>query len=107
MAKNYVQPGDVLTIPAPANTLSGEVVIVGDIRGIAENNAAESGVLDVRTRGVFDLPKAAVAIGLGAKVYYVASSKLVTTTASGNTLIGVAVTAASVSDSSVRVILSF
>ena len=31
MATNYVQPGDTLTIPAPADVLSGGVVIAGSI----------------------------------------------------------------------------
>ena len=42
MAKNYVQKGDTLTIPAPAAVLSGGVVIAGDIKGIAQGDA-ESG----------------------------------------------------------------
>lgn len=102
--KNFVSQGVNLTIPAPANTLSGEVVVIGDLRGIASINAAEGADLVLVTEGVFELPKvAANAFTVGAKVYYDSTAKLVTTTATGNTLIGVAVTAAAASTGSVNV----
>ena len=102
--KNFIQRGENLTIPAPANTLSGEVVIVGDIHGIASNNAAEGAPLDIVTEGVFALPKvAANSFAVGAKVYYASATKLATSTASGNTLIGVAVAAAAADTATVAV----
>ncbi|MEJ6848613.1 DUF2190 family protein [Sinorhizobium fredii] len=102
--KNFVQQGVNLTIPAPANILSGEVVIVGDLHGIASINAAETQDVTIVTEGVFELAKvAADAFTVGAKVYYKAADKLVTATASGNTLIGVAVTAAAASTATVNV----
>lgn len=105
--KSFVSQGVNLTIPAPANTLSGEVVIVGDLHGIASINAAEGTDLVFVTEGVFELPKvAANAFTVGAKVYYGSAAKLVTTTATGNTLIGVAVAAAAASTGSVNVKLT-
>lgn len=102
--RNFIQQGVNLTIPAPANTLSGEVVIVGDIHGIAAINAAEGADLDIVTEGVFELSKvAANAFTVGAKVYFVSATKLATSTASGNTLIGVAVAAALADTATVKV----
>lgn len=99
--KNFVQNGINLTIPAPANTLSGEIVVVGEIVGVASNNAAEGGTLDLVTEGVFKLPKvAADAFEIGGKGYYKAADKLVTATATGNKLIGVAVVDAGAGDAS-------
>lgn len=36
MAKNYIQPGDTVTILAPVSVASGGVVIAGSIAGIAQ-----------------------------------------------------------------------
>lgn len=93
--KNYVQPGVNLTVPAPAAVLGGDVVSLGSIVGVAAGDATEGAELDLVTEGVFELPKvAALAISIGDRVYFDSSTKLVSKTASGNTLLGVAVTVA-------------
>lgn len=104
--RNFIQPGHTLTIEAPANTLSGDVVIVGELVGIAYSNAAEGGPLDVAVEGVFELPKvAADAFSVGDAVYYVAATKLATAddNTSANDRIGVAVAAAGATTATVRV----
>lgn len=107
MATNYRQPGDTITIPAPADVSSGGVVIAGDIKGIACGAALSGKPVDVATVGVFELPKVgANDFGLGAKVYWDAGAKLATTTSSGNTLLGVAVAVAGASTAIVKVRLS-
>lgn len=107
MARNYIQPGDVLTIFAPAAVLSGAPVIAGDIKGIAQGDAAAGASVDVATSGVWELPKvAANAFALGGKVYWSTADGLATSTASGNTLLGVAVEAAAAGTASVKVRLS-
>ena len=105
--KNYVQPGDTLTIPAPATVAAGGVVIAGNVKGIAAGDAESGDSVDVVTRGVFTLPKVgADAFTLGAPVYWDSGDGLATTTSSGNTAIGVAVAAAGASIASVNVRLS-
>lgn len=105
--KNYIQPGDTLTIPAPAVVLSGGVVIAGEIKGIAGSHAAVGEPVDVSVTGVFELPKvAANAFTLGAAVHWDAATGLATSTASGNTKLGVAVEAAPASTATVKVRLS-
>ena len=105
--RNYIQPGDTLTIPAPAAVLSGGVVIAGGIVGIASGDAAPAAPVDVATTGVFELPKtAANAFALGAVVHWNATTSLATSTASGNTKLGVAVEAAPADTATVRVRLS-
>lgn len=102
--RTYIQKGENLTIPAPANTLSGQVVIVGDLHGVASNNAAEGADLVIVTEGVFELPKvAANAFAVGAKVYYDSTQKLATSTASSNTYIGIAVESAIATTANVKV----
>jgi len=93
--RNYIQPGNTLTLTAPAEIASGAVVIVGSIIGVANGDAENGAPVDVDTVGVFRLPKvAALAIAAGDKVYWDAGAKLVTKTAASNTLLGVATEAA-------------
>ena len=102
--KNFVQAGSALTIPAPAAVASGDVVLVGNIIGIANGAAASGADLDVTTTGVFSIAKVAGdAFTIGATVYFNTTSKLATTTASGNTAIGTAVAAAGVGVALVKV----
>ncbi|SCY61621.1 DUF2190 family protein [Paracoccus tibetensis] len=103
--KNYVQPGEHLTLTMAAAVVSGQLVRVGSIVGVAQGNAAEGEDVVLVRRGVFDLPKtAAQAWTAGAKVYLTTEGDL-TTTASGNTLIGVAVEAAANPSAIGRVLL--
>lgn len=105
--KNFVQPGENLTIPAPADVSSGGVVIAGKILGIACGDALNGVSVDVATTGIFDVPKVAEdAFTLGGDVYWNTSSKLATTTSGGNTRLGVAVAAAGASTATVRCRLS-
>lgn len=69
MATNYVQPGDVITMVAPGNVLSGELVQVGDLCGVAQSDALVGANVEVGMKGIYDLAKAAVAINFGDKVY--------------------------------------
>lgn len=93
--KNYIQPGDSITVPAPADVKSGDLVVVGDLFGVAQFSAASGDPVEISTKGVFGLPKvSAQAWSVGAKVYYVAADKNVSTTATGNTFIGHATEAA-------------
>lgn len=105
--RNYVQPGDTLTLTAPAEIISGGVVIVGSIIGVANGNAANGALVDVDTVGVFTLPKvAALAIEAGDAVYWDAAAKLVNKTAGGNSKLGVATAAAANPSASVNVRLN-
>nr|WP_295043348.1 DUF2190 family protein [uncultured Paracoccus sp.] len=74
---------------------------------MAQGDAASGSTVDVATSGVWTLPKvAANAFTLGAPVYWDATAKLTTSTASGNTTLGVAVEAAAASTGSVKLRLS-
>lgn len=107
MAINFIQPGDNLTLTAPVAVTSGEVVVQGSLFGIALTSAATGEKVDVATGRVWLLPKvAADAFTAGSPVYYAAGAKLATTTASGNTKIGVAIEAAPADSAAVKVRLN-
>lgn len=93
--RNFVQRGDTLDVTAAAAISSGDGVIVGSIFGVANVDAEIGDTFALDVVGVFDLPKvSALAISVGDTVYWDSANKVVTKTASGNTKIGVAVTAA-------------
>ncbi len=104
--KNWIQPGDIVTVVAPAILTSGSGFMVGALFGVASSDAATGDNVEMAVTGVVDLPKAAVAITQGAKVYWISATNNVTTTAAGNTLIGCAIVAAAIGDSTVRVRLN-
>lgn len=105
--KNYIQPGDTVTLIAPAVVASGAGVLVGSIFGVAAGAAASGAAVEVVTTGVFDLAKVeAQAWTQGARIYWDDTAKVATTTASTNKLIGVAVEAAANPTATGRVRLS-
>lgn len=90
--KNFIQPGRVVTVTAPANVSSGDGVLVGALFGVAFTDAASGAAIEIGTEGVFELAKtSAQAWSVGAKIYW-DGSKCTTADGSGaNTLIGNAV----------------
>jgi predicted RecA/RadA family phage recombinase len=85
--KNFVQPGHVVTVPAPAAVTSGKLVIIGSLVGAAQKSAAIGEDLPLLTEGVISYAKvSALAIAVGDKLYYDTANDVV-----NNTLVGVAV----------------
>lgn len=105
--KNYVQKGENLTIAAPYDVTSGAFLKSGLIVGVASGDALSGADVDVVTVGVFDLPKVSTDVfAVGAAVYWDNTAKLMTSTTSGNTKIGVAVEAVGNPSGSVNVRLN-
>ena len=89
--KNYVQPGNTLTLTAPYAVTSGDGLLVGSIFGVASGDAALNDPVETALTGVFDLTKVgSQAWTVGAKVYWDDTNKRTTSVATSNTLIGVA-----------------
>jgi predicted RecA/RadA family phage recombinase len=106
--KNYIQPGHMMTVPAPTGGVSsGDGVLTGALFGVAATDAAETVSVEIAMTGVFTLPKKAADVAaLGAKLYWDNTNKHVTVTAAGNTLIGAAFKAAAGPDATVAVRLN-
>lgn len=96
--KNFILSGATIVVLAAVDTLSGAIVLVGDIVGVAGHDAKTGEELVVHLVGVYeDLPKvSAQAWTVGQKVFWDASaSKLTTADAAGaNKLAGHAYAAA-------------
>lgn len=95
MAKNYVQPGKVVTLTAPYQRNSGEGALVGSIFGVALTTVANAVDGEFAVEGVFELKKtSAQAWTQGALIYWDNTNKECTTTSTSNKLIGTATKAA-------------
>ncbi len=57
--KNYIQEGDTLEVTAPADTKSGDGVMVGKLFGVAAHSAKAGERVNIDREGVYVLPKVA------------------------------------------------
>lgn len=102
MANNFRKEGKYLDLTAPADVDSGELVVVGEIFGVAMYAADNGGEMVLGTGGVWELTKltgGSSAWTEGVKLYYDKSAKKVQKTTNSNTVqIGVAAKAAADGD---------
>lgn len=79
--KNFVRNGVSLTIQAPRNTESGDLVLLGELCGVAIVSAAEGEEVTISTEGVFRLPKDDTELSAGERAYYRPDTRRLTKTA--------------------------
>jgi predicted RecA/RadA family phage recombinase len=98
--KNYIQPGDRLTIAAaPYAVTAGQGLLMGGLFGVAITTALINAVVEVATKGVFNLTKqTGQAWTQGQALYWDNAGRQVTTTVGTNKLIGYAATAQAAGD---------
>jgi predicted RecA/RadA family phage recombinase len=106
--KNFIKGGHVLnyTNSTGDTILSGALLIIGALIGIAVANIAPTEVGAVNLKGVYEVPKAAGAITIGAKLYWDATNKNLTTTATNNTYAGIAYLGAAAGETTVQLLLA-
>lgn len=108
MIATYQQPGSAIDYPNGTSSAiaAGQVVSLTTRIGVAGTDIPASAVGSLYVKGVFAMPKAAstaIAIAIGAAVYYDASADNITTTAAGNIPAGWAIAAAAENDTTVQV----
>ena len=87
--KNYTQHGNIVSLLAPYAVASGDGLLVGALFAVATSAAANGAEVEALTNGTVQITALSTDTGsVGAKVYWDNTNKRVTTTASGNTLIG-------------------
>lgn len=106
--KNFVKRGSSLDVAAmPYTVVSGGGVKVGFFFGVAANDYASGGPGVIDLSGTFSLPKvSANTFAQGALAYWDDTTKEVTSTSTGNLLIGAVATAAGAGATSVIVRLN-
>jgi len=102
----YKHRGDAVDYTPSSDVDAGEVVVQGDLVGIAKRNITADVLGALAVKGVFDMAKAtgsSSALTAGAKVYWDAASDIVTATVGANKYVGKVVEAAGADDETVRV----
>lgn len=107
----FVHEGDRIDYTPSADVSAGEVVVQGDLVGVATRDIPAGRLGALAIEGVFDLPKSTgvgTAISAGAIVYWDDTNDVATTSSGNgaNKQVGKAVAAAGDNDSHVRVKLS-
>lgn len=62
MAKNFIQPGHVIEHSPAAAVSSGDVVVIGNVLGVALSDIAVGASGQVQITGVFSCPKVSAAV---------------------------------------------
>lgn len=105
--KNYIAKGHVIEVVAGlGGVAAGDFVLIGSVPAVAITSAAEGDTYTAQCEGVFEVVKATGAITQGAKLYWDATAKNITTTATSNTLAGWAYAAAASADATVQIKLN-
>ena len=107
--KNFVQPGDTITVTAPYALTAGDGALVGtNIFGVACGTYANGATdVELKLEGVYDITALSTdTASIGALAYWDNTNKRITTTSSGNTKVGVFVGAKINGDTTARVRLS-
>ena len=99
--RNFVQPGDHVTVAAPAGVLSGDGVEIGNLFGIASTDALSGEDVSIATTGVYDVAKASGEVFAVGDAVSFASGEATTS----GLEIGTCVAAAAAGDATVRVLL--
>lgn len=107
----FVHDGHAVDHTPAAVVAAGDVVVQGELVGIAKTPIAANALGAIAVRGVFDVAKAtgaSTAITAGALCYWDATGQVATVDAAGGTnkLLGKAIAAAGDDDATVRIRLS-
>ena len=108
MSVKYIQTGDAVDYIPGANVSAGDVVVQGDLVGVAKLDILTGKPGALALAGLFDFPKATgtgAAIAAGARCYWDAAGGVAKGDAGtgANKLVGKAVKAAADADALVRV----
>jgi predicted RecA/RadA family phage recombinase len=87
--KNAYSDGRFVEVTAPYALVSGAGCLVGSLFGIATKDAANGAPAVIDTKGGYTITALTADTGsIGTKVYWDNTNKRITTTSSGNTLVG-------------------
>ena len=111
MSVKYIQTGDAVDYTPGAKVSAGDVVVQGELVGVAKLDIQTGKLGPLAVTGLFDFPKAAgagTAIAAGTRVYWDVAEQVAKadSEAGANKEIGKTVKAASDDDALVRVRLS-
>ena len=103
MQARFIHDGKSVDFFPATDVPAGTIVILGSLVGITKLDVKSNTLGAVAVVGVYDIEKTNVAVPLGSKVYWDDTAKKANLTATGTTLLGVAVLEAAADDTVVRV----
>lgn len=104
MEAKFIQDGKSIDIVAEAGIAAGNVVISGDLIGVAKLDIPANAVGSIALEGIYDVAKGDAVFAVGAKVYFDTENRIAVATAGEKIVaIGVAVAAATAEAETVRV----
>jgi len=106
MEARFIHEGKAIDYTPTADMVAGTVVVLGDRVGVSIVDIPANVLGALQVTGVFDFEKDNTVIPLYGRVYWDATAKKATVTATGNTLLGIALDAAVATDTIVRVRLN-
>jgi len=105
--KNFVAKGDTMNVTNnPMGRTAGDPYLGNGVFGVVAHDIEPGAVGVVNLTGVYKFPKGSGVIGQGATVYWDAAADQITTTSTGNTLVGMAYNQAALNDTTVDVRLN-
>lgn len=106
--KNYIQPGEIVTVIAPADVVSGQALKVSNLFGVCTTDAKSGAEVEVQVVGVFEIPKTLAQAWAAAwtAIYWDDSTKRLTTTVGSNLKVGVNMKSQGANDAVARVRLN-
>jgi predicted RecA/RadA family phage recombinase len=105
----FVHDGNAVDYTPGSAVAAGDVIVQGELVGVARTPIAANALGSLAVDGVFDFAKTTgggTAITAGDNVYWDDTNNVATTTATGNKLLGKCVRAAADADATVRVRMS-
>lgn len=107
MTKKFIQPGEVIDYTAGSDLTAGAVVVIGNRVGVLLTDLANGETGAAQVTGVFELTKLTTDdVAQGNLLYWDATNKRLTKTATDNTLAGYAWKAAGTSATTVQIKLN-
>ena len=106
MEARFIHEGKAIDYTPTADMTAGTVVVLGDRVGVSIVDIPAEVLGALQVTGVFDFEKDNTVIPLYGRVYWNATAKKATVTATGNTLLGIALNATVATDTIVRVRLN-
>ena len=103
--KNFVHRGEVLSLTAPYDVLSGAGFKIGTIFAVASGDAVSGAAVEGQVKGVVRIVKDASVFAQGDLIYWDDTAKKATSTVGSNLLIGNAEAAQLTGDATVDVVL--
>lgn len=104
MKAEFFQDGKVIDLAVTDAVAAGDIVIAGNLVGVAKTDIPANTVGCIATEGVYKVEKAeGVSFTLGADVYWKAETGLAQGSGDGCVKIGIAVAAAANADATVKV----